>query len=170
MRSSGSPVRMSWPRRTAQITRWALTMSEVLVCASRRPTGRPSSRAWIVTILRNAERWAWREPFSHTWATMGCVVCSLVADRFAAARKVWADRSTRSMEIRKPASRITDRIGRPSQRWRRLRLDLPRHPTRLGTSGGHLLFGGPRRGDEALGPWCCPEFGQHQRTLQFSVS
>ena len=37
VRSSGSPVRMSSPRRTAVITNWASTTSDVLEVESRRP-------------------------------------------------------------------------------------------------------------------------------------
>lgn len=140
--SSGSPVRMSWPRRTAQTTRCASTTSDVVVCARRQPTGRPSSNGWTAIAPRKRARRAWRGPFRQTCATTGCVVCSAVPDRSAALRNVWAAVSLRSMEMRRPASRITVRIGSPSQRHPRHRLALHRHPNRQEMCATLIACGG----------------------------
>lgn len=107
-KSVGSAVRMSLSRRAANTTRCASTTSDVPDRASSRPTAGPSSNGCTVTCFRNAAKRACEEPSRHTCATTGWLVCKEWGAS-SASTTARAERSPRSTEIKKPASRITSR-------------------------------------------------------------
>jgi len=147
--SWGSPVRIGSWNRAATITMCASTGSDVDDAPRSAPTSRPSSKAIDSIDFKKAARRACLRPCLQTWAITGSVVASRHCWAIAALRKVLAERSLRSTETRKPASRINGRISRSSLRprspWvlrrrrsnRRRRMRAPHgFSTRLTTSGG----------------------------------